>query len=295
MRRTSISAVIFILSALLLGSCGGSPADKPAAKRQGIITLAPHLTETAFALGQGPRVIAVGSFCDYPPEIASLPKVGGYLDPDLERITMLSPELLIIPGKHDKVAAYAKLHHMATLSVDMDSLATIDSGIAEIGRALQCVEAANALRARIHEELESVRESVAEMPRKKVLIVTGRTDHNLNALFTANGKSFVSQVVEVAGGDNIFRDAPEVYFEASKEKVVLDAPDVILEFHAGERLTQEERAAYVADWARLPSLPAVKEGRICVILEPHALRPGPRVAEVARIIAARMHGDTNGS
>jgi len=273
----------------LLTGCGR--VDTAAAPRAGIVTMAPHLTETLFALGQGGRVVGVSSFCDYPPEVAALPKAGGYIDPDLEKITALAPELLIVPGEHDTVTEYAAMRHLPVLNVNMDSLESIDAGIATIGKALSCEEAAGALRAGIKGDLEAVRAAVSGLPRPKVLLITMRQDHDLNTLYTANASSFVSELVECAGGDNVYADSGNTYLEASKETIVMKAPDVIIEFHAGEALSPEEQAQYVNDWQQLPMLPAVKNGRVYLVLESHALRPGPRVAEIARILARLLHPD----
>lgn len=261
----------------------------PVAARHGIITMAPHLTETVFALGQGGRVVGVGSFDDYPPEIASLPKVGGYLDPDLEKIAMLNPELLILPGRARAVTDFAALKGIPVLNINMDSFETIDLGIAAIGQALGCEKEADELRARVLGDLDAVRAAVIGLPRPKVLIITMRQDHNLNHLYTAHKTSFVSQIIDCAGGDNIYADASTSYPEASKETVVMRAPDVIVEFHAGEKLDDTERAKYVADWQQLPSLPAVKNRRIYLVEQSYAMRPGPRVGEVARIVARLLH------
>ena len=274
------------LVAVALGGCGNPVAP---AKPRGVITLAPHITETVFALGQGHRVVAVGSFDDYPPEIAALPKAGGYIDPDLEKISALNPELIIVQGRHPKITEYAKLKGVPLLSVPMDSLEGIDKGIGEIGRALGCEKEADELRARIRAELDEVRESVKGRPRPKVLIITMRHDHTLNTLYTAHGGSFVSELVGVAGGDNIYADAATTYPEASKETIVLKAPEVILEFHAGEKLDDAGRQRFVDDWRQLPSLPAVQNGRVYVITEPHAVRPGPRIGEIARLLAGLLH------
>jgi iron complex transport system substrate-binding protein len=283
--RSPVPAILF----LLLCTC--SDSTKVGVVRKGIITMAPHLTETVFALGQGQRVIAVGSFDDYPPETAALPKVGGYIDPNLEKIAALSPELLIVPGRDQKVTEFAMLKGLTVLQVNMDSLATIDGGIATIGKALGCEAAATALRERLRANLEAIRGAVKGLPRTKVLIITERQDHTLNKLYTANRNSFVSEIVNCAGGDNIFADAPATYLAASKETVVVKAPDAILEFHAGEKLDESEQARYKADWRQLPSLPAVQSGRIFLILESHATRPGPRVAEIALEIARLLHPD----
>ncbi|MCX5769966.1 MAG: ABC transporter substrate-binding protein [Candidatus Hydrogenedentes bacterium] len=276
------------LAAIAPAGCGNPVAP---ARPRGIITLAPHLTETVFALGQGSRVIGVGSYDDYPLEVAALPKVGGYVDPDLEKISLLNPELLIVQGRHPKIAEYAKLKGAPMLSVNMDSLDGIDKGIAEIGRALGCEKEADELRARIRGELDEVRASVAGLLRPKVLIITMRHDHTLNSLYTAHGGSFVSELVDVAGGDNIYADAATTYPEASKETVVLKAPEVILEFHAGEKMEDRERQRFIDDWRQLPSLPAVQNGRVYVITEPHAVRPGPRIGEIARLLAGLLHPD----
>ena len=274
---------------LLAAACGCGASHDAAVPRKGIITLAPHLTETVFALGQGSRVIAVGSFCDYPPEIASLPRVGGYLDPNFEKITALHPELLIVPGKHQVVTDYAVMKRLPVLNVNMDSMAGIDSGIETIGKALGCEQEATAVRQRIQSELAAVRTAVQGLPRPKVLIITTRPSHDLNNLYTANRASFVSELVECAGGENVYADAGSTYLEASKETVVVRAPEVVLEFHAGEKLAPDEQAKFVADWRQLPSLPAVQHERVCLVLESHAMRPGPRVGEIARIVAKLIH------
>ncbi|HPO11904.1 MAG TPA: ABC transporter substrate-binding protein [Candidatus Hydrogenedentes bacterium] len=273
---------------LVLGvGCGGQGGKQ----RKGIIIMGPHITETVFALKQGHRVIAVGELDDYPGEAQHLPKVGGYLNPDLEQITMLSPELLIVAGKYPKVTEYAEINKLRVLSLNMDSLATIDQGIIVLGHELQCPQKADRLRDRIQAEIQAVRNAVKDLPRSKVLIITGRPSHDLNALNTVNGSSFVSELVQVAGGDNVFADSPQTYFEASKESVVMNAPEVILEFHCGEGLTQSQQDAYYLDWKALSTLPAIQGGRVYFITESHGMRPGPRVGEVAQLMARLLHGE----
>ena len=282
----NVPPLILALASTLL-ACRESP--QPVVAHRGIITMAPHLTESVFALGQGSRVIAVGSFDDYPPEAAALLKVGGYVDPNLEKIAILAPELIVVPGKDQKVTDFCAMKGIAVLNVNMDSLETIDAGIEQIGQRLGCEKEAAALRARIKGELDEVRNAVKGLPRPKVLIITMRQDHNLNSLYTANRRSFISELVDCAGGDNVFSDAATTYLEASKETIVVKAPDVIIELHAGENIDFAEQERYKADWQQLPTLPAVQAGRIYLIMESYAARPGPRVGEIARIIAQHLH------
>lgn len=269
----------------------GAEREQPSAPPERVVSFAPNITETVFALGQGHRLVGVSSFCDYPPEVRALRQVGGHMNPDLEAVAVLKPDLILLQGRHEKVAQFAAHNNVPVAHVDMDSLDTVDQGIQTIGDALGCPERAEALRARIRGELEAVRNATAGRPRPRVLIITTRQSHDLNNLYTVGGRSFVSELVEIAGGDNIYRDAAQPYIEASKETVVMRAPEVILEFHAGEELSQDEIRRYQDDWRQLASLPAVQNGRIHLIFESHALRPGPRMPEIARLIAAILHPD----
>lgn len=282
---TLLLSTVLLLS--LLPGCGGP--GQVVVGREGIVSMGPHITETVFALDQGDRVIAVGSFDDYPPEARDLPKAGGYIDPDFERIAMLRPELVIVAGENPKMTSYARLNRLPLLNVAMDSIATIDTGIAAIGAALGCEAEAEQLRVEVQAGLDAVRASVEGKPRPKVLILTGRQTHDLNTLNTVGGSSFLSELVEIAGGENLYRDAVLPYIEASKETVVVRAPEVILEFHCGRALSPEQEAAYMADWRALSSIPAVRDGRIYLITRADGMRPGPRVPEIARLIAGLLH------
>lgn len=288
LRRGRLASARFLPLVLLVFAACGRGGEAPA-ERHGVISMGPQITETIFALGEGRRLIAVSDFCDYPPEVEKLPRVGGYMNPDFEKITLLRPEMVFLSGKHLEMTRFCEQSGIPHVNVYMDSLGTIDEGIKTIGDALGVPEKATELRRRVREELEAVRASVAGKPRPKVLILTGRTEHNLNNLPTVGGGSFVSELVELAGGENLYEEADRPYLEASKETAVLKAPDVVLEFHAGENLDDEEKRAYVADWAQLASIPAVRDGRIYILTESHALRPGPRLPEIARKIAGLLH------
>jgi iron complex transport system substrate-binding protein len=278
---------LFLITALLTG-CGGSASST---KRTGIITMGPHITETVFALGRGKNVVAVGALDDYPAQVRDLPNVGGYINPDLEKITMLAPAKLIVAGRYPKITEYAESNNVPLLNVDMDSLDGIDQGIVVIGHELGCPNRADQLRTHIKAVLQSVRATVESLPHPKVLLITGRQSHDLNTLNTVNGASFLSELLTVAGGENVFADAPQTYFEASKESVVMKEPEVILEFHCGEGLTEKQKDAYFTDWVSLSTLPAVKSNRIFFITDSFGMRPGPRIGEVAKIIARQIHGE----
>ena len=285
--------VVAILACATLYTSCDSKQDSVSVRR-GIISFAPNITETICALEHGEQLIAVSSFCDYPPVVKSLPNVGGYFDPDLEKVTLLAPEMIMLQGKHHEVDDLARRNGIRAVHVNMDSFDTIYQGVTIIGETLGCTEKADALNAAIKSDLEDIRKSVGDLDRPKVLIITTRQQHDLNSLYTVGRKSFVSEVIETAGGDNIYHDENQAYIEASKETIVVKAPDVIIEFHAGDKLTMEEERRYIDDWSQMPMLPAVKNGRVYLVLESHALRPGPRIAGITRIIAGLLHPEMDG-
>lgn len=255
----------------------------------GIVSLAPNLTETIYALGEGRQLIGRSEFDDYPPEVRALPALGGYIDPDLERIAMRSPAMIFVPGRHEQVTRFAEMQGITVVNVHMDSFETIFGGIETIGAALGREREATALRARIESDLEAIRQAVSPFERRSVLIVLGRERGDLSNLQTVGSASFISEIVAVAGGDNIYGDAPQAYLEASKETVVMKAPDAILEIQAGKTLTRNQQQALYNDWRFLDTVPAVRNGSIYYVTDSHAMRPGPRIAEVARIVARRLH------
>lgn len=283
--RTRLRHLIPFLLALvaIIAGCGGPGSG------EGVVCLAPNITETVFALGAGDRVIGVTDFADYPPRVDQLARLGGYVDPDLEQLSLLRPALIIVPGRHEAVTTFAGQNGMAVLNVHMDSLETIDAGIASIGKALDAVDAATTLRREITSVLDGIRDAVAPFERPKVFIVLNRERGDLSNLQTVGADSFLSELVEVAGGDNIYADTAQAYLEASKETVIVRAPDVILEIQAGRHYTARQSADIVGDWKALDTLPAWKQGRVYILTDSHMMRPGPRITDVARQIAKKLH------
>jgi iron complex transport system substrate-binding protein len=254
-----------------------------------VVSLAPNITETICALEAGTRLVGVSDFDDYPPMIRGLPKLGGYIDPDLERLSLLRPALIFVPGEHQVVSTFAAQHGLSVVNVHMDSLETIDAGIATIGTALKVEKAAARLRRQITNKLNGIRDAVAPFERPKVLIVLARERGNLSNLQTVGGTSFISELVAVAGGDNIYGDVDKPYLEASKETVVVKAPDVILEIQAGNFMTRKQSDALHSDWRAMDTLPAWQKGRIYIFTDTHMMRPGPRIGDVAAQIARKLH------
>ena len=275
---------VLALVALAIGS-GALAQDHP----RRIISFIPAVTEMLFALGAGDRVIAVGSFDRYPPEIQKLPRVGALLDPDLERILSLRPDLVTVYGSQTDFRAQLERANVPLFVYSHAGLADVTTTILELGTRIGRADRARELTAAIERELAAVRQRAGTRPRLRALIVFGRESQSLRGIYASGGYGFVHDMVTAAGGDNVFADLKQQAVQATTELIIARRPDVILELRA-EPLTAEQQTKEVAAWTPLSSVPAVRNRRIHIVADPRVVIPGPRVGKGAALIAAVLHG-----
>jgi iron complex transport system substrate-binding protein len=293
MRRVGLRVATGGLLALASGGCGDS-AREPAAARtaqsapQRIVCGSPAVAEIVFALDCGPQVVGVSDYTVYPPEAQKKAGIGGWHNPNRERILTLESDLVVTQGRHETLADFCDRHAIAFRSVQLDSLADIEAAIATLAAVLQVPERGAALQARMRRELESVRQAVATRPRRRVLLLFGRNPGDLSGLATTGPDTFLDEMITLAGGSNIFSDATGPYPQISKESLLIREPQAILELHPGG-LPADAAAQLRRDWQRLNTLPAVAADHIVVLTDDFLLMPGPRAGLIARAFAAAIH------
>jgi iron complex transport system substrate-binding protein len=248
---------------------------------QRIVSLAPSVTETLFALGFGERLVGVTTHCDYPAAARKLPKIGGFMSPSLEVIVAQRPDLVIgVSGASDPV----KVREMERLGIKVNliSLASVGdilNSIKSIARWLGRPETGDNLAERITRQLDEVKRRVAGAPRRATLLAVG-----LRPLVAVGGKNYIDELITLAGGENIAGNAAQPWLNLPDEYVVAKAPQVIIEAGMGS-----ERSESARHWADLNSIPAVKERRVYAYPSDKILRPGPRVGEGLEEIARLIH------
>jgi iron complex transport system substrate-binding protein len=245
-----------------------------------------------YALGLGGRVVGVTTFCHYPPEAARKPKIGNYLDPSLEAIVALRPDLVVAEVSGVRRSENLSALKLNVLEVDDSTIAGIYESIQRIGRAAGAPEAADALVARIRGALDQIRERTAKLAPPRVVFVVGRAPGRLAELVVAGKSSYLDEVMTIAGGNNVFRDTIAPYPKVTLEELLARNPEVIVDM--GEMaqtvgVTQRDKRAVVALWTRFPALAAVKRGRVFAVASDIFVVPGPRVVEAAREFARMFH------
>ena len=263
-------------------------ADQSQRAPQRIISLIPAVTEMLFAIGAGPQVVAVSSFDRYPPEVEKLQRVGALIDPDVERILSLRPDLVVIFGSQTDLRAQLERARIPVFAYTDAGLADIATTMRALGARVGREQAAAGAAADLEARIAAVRKRVAGRPRPKTLIVFDREPFTLRGIYASGGVGFIHDMVDAAGGANIFGEVQRKAVQATTELILSRLPDVILELRA-DALTADAKRREMAAWQPLAVVPAVRTGRVYMFGDPRTVIPGPRVAEAIELIARTLH------
>ncbi len=254
-----------------------------------IISLVPAVTEMLFAIGAGPQVIAVSSYDHDPPEVQRLPRVGALLDPDVERILSMKPDLVVTYGSQADLKQQLDRASIAVFDYRHAGLADITETMRRLGAATGHASRAEETASGIEGALGRLRERAGTGPRPRTLLVFGRERGALRNIYASGGRGFLHDMLEVAGGVNVFADVDRESVQVTTELVLARAPDVILEVRSADIATEAEAAGEARSWAPLASVPAVRNQRVIVLTGKALTVPGPRVAEVAERMFQALH------
>ena len=283
MKRLTLILVALIVLAT-------TPSAQTPARPQRIISLVPALTEMLFAVGAGPQVVAVSSFDEYPPEVKNLERVGALLDPNLERILSLRPDLVAIYGSQQDLKTQLARASIPVYPYRHAGLADITTTIREIGERVGHAAEARAVIGRIETQLASIRARVGTAPRPRTLLVFGREAGALRGIYASGGTGFLHDMLEAAGGEDVFGDIKRESVQATTELILARKPEVILEIRSSASESGAP-ASEIAVWRTLASVPAVRNNRVHFIVDPRTVVPGPRVAEATELLARALHPD----
>ncbi|TET31887.1 MAG: hypothetical protein E3J72_21065 [Planctomycetota bacterium] len=290
-----ISVFVAFVVGVVIASLPGARKPFPEAKTaKRIVVLTTAGVEILYAMGAGRRIVGVTDYVAWPPEAKAKKKVGGWMDTNFEVITALEPDLLVIQGLHQSARDFAARRGVRIVSLEASTVQDVLDDIRLLGRETGMQSSAEELVGQINGTFDGIRFRLEGRKAVPTLIVLGRIAEGIRQISTCGSDSFLSGLVEIAGGRNVFDDT-KGYITISREQLLVRAPEVILDLRPGKELTSKERAAIRDEYADLRSLPAVKSGRVHVITDPSALTAGARVHEIAKGIAKFLHPDVDWS
>lgn len=242
---------------------------------QHIVSLAPSITETLFALGAGDRVAGVTSYCDYPPEAKQKEKIGDTLKPNIEKIIGVKSDLVIV-STSSQLEQYVRKLEELNVPVYISNPRNLDSvlrAITAIGRLVDSEDSAREVVANMNARIESVTKRLEGTARPRVLFLLGS-----EPLITVGSESFIDDLISRAGGQSVSSDTTGDYPQYSLETAVAQRPEVIFIQFDENQLP-----------ARLKQTPAGLAGRVYHIDDDLISRPGPRIVGGLEQMAEKIH------
>jgi iron complex transport system substrate-binding protein len=268
----------------------GKPDSTPVGNNLRIVSLAPSVTETLFALGLGQRVVGVTRQCLYPPEARTIAKIGGYYDPNYEQIVRLKPDCVILSIEQAPERRMVSSLGIRVLVVDHLTVAGIVGSFTEIGALCGARERAAAIIADLDARMDSVKLKTKGLPRPKVMISIGRGmgSGSLKDLFIAGKGTFYDDLIALAGGENVCSGSLVKYPQVALEGIYKLDPEIVIDM-APDCAGKVTKELLLAEWGKATHVSAVKNNRVYIFEQDYATVPGPRFILTLEQMARAIH------
>ena len=248
-----------------------------------IVSLAPSLTEILYFLDLGDRVVGVTKHSTYPPEALQKPRVGSYVDLNVEKIISLSPELVIgtVDGNSKSIINLLDQAGVKVFIVNPRNVKQTIETIKILGRVCGVGEKVYDICLKLEKRVNYIKKKTRTLKKPKVFL-----EINLKPIMTVNRNTFHNDLIRLCGGKNLFEDEPINYPRISLEEVIRRKPEVII-ISSMERAGKFEEARKA--WLMWNSVPAVRDGRVHLIDSDIIDRPSPRIVEGLEKMARLIH------
>lgn len=282
-------AVLWWAAHALLFAPAAPAADVPPMR---IISTAPSVTEMLYVLGLGDRVVGVTTFCHYPPEVRDKPKIGTYMYPNLETMLEMRPDLVVILKEHTGLGERLGKVGLRVLELQHNSLAGIYESLRVLGARAAVEQTAETRIASMQSALAEIASRAGSLPRRSVIFLVGRTPGTIRDLMVVGRGSFLNELIEIAGGRNLFSGAAAFYPKIGLEELYAGRPEVIIDMGDmadTDRVSEEHKRSVAALWRQYPMVPAVEADRVYPVANDIFVVPGPRIVEAAAELFRMIH------
>ncbi len=278
-------------ASLALLACGSDALPEPSAVVGGpvpqrVVVLGPSSAETLVWLGLASHVVGVSDYCAAP-ELSDRVRVGGQLDPNLERIAALQPDLVVVQGSHPRLKEWCAQSGIAFLPHKTQSIAGWRDEVLSYGERFEVLSRSEDQLAAWNAEYARLAEQAEASLRPRVLIVASRDSERITRVLAAGRGSFLGELLDHVGGSNFYADHSRDYFDLAEEALLRVKPEIILEL--GGEQSDADRLALWRD--AFSQLPAVRDGRVYGLTEDYVFLPGPRMLDTARLLRDKLNAN----
>ena len=298
MRRIAACLLLVALAAPFRARAGDGPAaaaaDGPTTR---IVSMMPNATEILFALGAADQVAGVSDYCAFPAEAARKPRVGGLLNPNIERLLLLRPTRVLLHSGQGELAARLAGAGVRAELLRADTVEDVFDSVGRLGALTGRGREADAM-------LAGLRASIPWPPpapgddtgstAPRVLLVMAREPGSLRGLYAGGPRTHLGQILVAAGGRNVLdADDPRPSRQVGIEELIRANPDVVIDFSATDSGAAADRAdteRLMEPWRALATVGAVRDGRVHFVTDPHLAVPGPAMGTTADYFRAILRG-----
>ncbi len=273
----------FLILAFILASGSQSLYAQNNSASQRVISLSPNLTEMIYDMGAQDELVGDTDYCKFPPDAQKKEKIGGWVNPNIEKMVSLKPDLVIALKFHDKAVNTLKKLKINVVVLNCDSVEDILAAYTQLGKLLGHEKQAEAARKALTARLAKVQERAKGKKPVAVLFVVGRTPGTVDQVYAVGGKNFINELIGMAGGINVMADAMTGYPLVSKEELIQRNPDLIVD----SVLSHELKARKVENqsaWDQMPVLKAVQQKHVYYFLDEDFLIPGPSMVKLGEFL-----------
>lgn len=252
-------------------------------KPERIVSLAPSHTEILFSLGLGDKIVGVTSFCDYPEEAKEKDKIGDYEGINIEKVIELEPDLVVQYGKGDEgINNKIKEAGIPIVSFEPESIDEVIDTINKIGKITGKEEEAKNITEDMKSKKDAIVDKVKDADTVKVFYEVWH-----DPLTAAGPGSFMDELINLAGGENIAKDAEGEYPNFDQEQLIERNPDIYL----AAKDTEDKTVESIKTRPGYEAINAIRNDKV-YLLEPNIVsRPGPRIVEALELVAKTLHPD----
>ena len=256
-----------------------------------MVSLSPNLTEIIYGVGAFDQLVGVSQYTSYPPAVSKLTVVGGWQNPDYEKLMGLRPDLVMMDlGQAAFVQDKCKQLGLRVMVVPDEKVADVYTAITAVGQATGHEAEAAKLLQSTRDGLQRVSQRTAALAKQRVVLIVDRTPGTLRDLYTATAGSYLAELVDLAGGRIAVPPDKLGYAKLSNEDLLAANPDVILDFTHGSvgRFAGDPMEA----WKEMPELKAVRTHRVSEVNEDYVPHASQRMVETAELFARLIHPES---
>lgn len=252
---------------------------------QRVISMSPHFTEIVYDIGAQDQLIGVTDFCKFPPEARKKEKIGGFFNPNFEKIVSLKPDLaLLVPFYGQTIESFRQLHIPVVVRDDSTIQEVLDT-YDVLGEKLGHEARARTAKKKLEDRLDAVRQKAGGRQPVAILFVVGHSIGGLQQIYAAGTNSFVGEIIALAGGKNILAGTKIPFPLVSKEQLIKQAPEVIVDSMPNDEATGDTIEKAKMAWGQLPSLKAVRNHHVYFLKQDEYLIPGPTMVGLAEYLS----------